>query len=152
MFDTFNLPPEIRLFEILKMFYPQKLAEVTVYQNKGWWWVFKYLAPNLLMIGWCFILHSAFWIQGKIYTQSYFFESQFDTRKILYSDKGLFTIYVGGQNWSSAPLHSSPRWADHFFSIESSWKPKRTQTATEWRPFGFVLVFNSAFGNGRHWL
>ena len=37
-------------------------------------------------------------------------------------------------------------------TCKSSWKPKRTQTATKWWPFGFVLVFNSAYGNGRHWL
>ena len=31
----------------------------------------------------------------------------------------------------------------HAFSSEPSWIPKRTQTATKWWPFGFVLVFNS---------
>ena len=50
------------------------------------------------------------------------------------------------------PLHGFPRWPDHFFSSDSSWKPKRTQTATELWPFGFILVFNSAYGNGTHWL
>ena len=49
-------------------------------------------------------------------------------------------------------VQSSPRWANHFFSCESSWKPKRTLTATECWPFGFVLVFNLAYDNGRNWL